>query len=133
MASAGHRRETARLTGQAKDCETQLIRLRQHARGNKVTRRTDATKRFLDDFIERITTSISLLESWISAVSKGLQTSNNDVLDSTEGYFKLLKKNIAAARKALDVWLKIKRVYLYVPWPRKKFVYYLNQALFEAR
>ena len=131
MASSGHHQATDRLTTAARECETQLEQLRQHAQDSKA-RRTEATKRDLDDITKRVNVSITSLETWTSAVSKGVQTSDTHVLDTVAGYFGQLEKHITAARKALETRLRTRASYLFIPFPRKKWVCRIGDYLSRA-
>ena len=116
-----HQATDNRLTGAAKECVDQLTRLRQQAQRSKA-RRTEATKRYLDSIIKRISISIASLEAWTSALSKDEQTSDKNILNTVVGYFDQLEKYITAARKALEIRLRTRAFDLCIPASRKKCV-----------
>ena len=119
MALLGSPQATDRLTGAARECEIQLRGLRQYAQDCKA-KRTEATKRFLEIIAKRIDISIGLLENWTSAVSNNEHTSDTHILDTVAGYFGQLERHITAARKALDVRLRTRGFYRFIPFLPKK-------------
>lgn len=119
MAPLDSYQRPAVLVGSARKAEFQLNRFRQQALKRKSGRR-EASKQILEDTVSDINKSIGSLKAWSAELSKGTETTDKNVLITTNGYFVQLEKRIAIARKALDNRFGLRSWFLSL---NKKYVY----------
>ena len=95
-------RQPITLIEAARNCQTHLKRLGQYAQKSKAEHYTSASKVLLEGVVRDTSGSIGSLETWITEIGKGRQTSDDNIINTVNGYFAQLEDGIKAAEVALD-------------------------------
>ena len=106
----------------AGQCQTHLQRLGEYAQKSKAEHYTSTTKSLLEEVVRHTNGSIGSLETWITEIKKGRQTSDAHILKTVNDYFAQLEDGIKAAKAALDHRRRFRRLKLRYVLPSKKLV-----------
>ena len=121
-------RQPSTLIEAARQCQIDLKRLGEYAQKSKAEHYTSATKGLLEEVVRHTNGSIGSLETWITEIEKGRQTSDASILKTVNAYFVQLEDGIKAAKAALDHRRRFRRPKLRDILPVKKLVLGLNAA-----
>ena len=115
-------RRPSTLVEAARQCQTHLERLGEYAQKSKAEHYTSATKSLLEEVVRHTNGSIGSLETWITEIEKGRQTSDASILKTVNAYFVQLEDDIKAAKAALDQRRRLSRFKLRHVLPAEKLV-----------
>ena len=108
-------RRPSTLVEAARQCQTHLERLGEYAQKSKAEHYTSATKSLLEEVVRHTNGSIGSLETWITEIEKGRQTSDASILKTVNADFVQLEDGIKAAEAALDHRRRLSRFKLRRP------------------
>ena len=115
-------RRPSTLIEAAAQCQTHLKRLGEYAQKSKAKHYTSATRSLLEEVVRHTNGSIGSLETWITEIKKGRQTSDASILRTVDAYFVQLEDGIEAAKGALDHRRRLSRLKLRYILPVQKLV-----------
>ena len=115
-------RRPSTLIEAARQCQAHLRRLEEYAQESKAEHYTSATKSLLEEVVRHMNGSIGSLETWITEIEDGRQTSDASILKTVNAYFAQLEDGIKAAKAALDHRRRFSRLKLRYILPAKKLV-----------
>ena len=90
------------LIESAVKCERHLDNLRQYARDRKAKYTTGKKHALLEEVITRSNSNIQSLKAWTAAISRGRQTSDENIRASINAVFENILSRKKDAQKALD-------------------------------
>ena len=90
------------LIESAVKCERRLDGLRQYARDRKVKYTSGKKHAVLEEVITRSNSNIQSLKAWTAAISRGRQTSDENIRASIHAVFENIVSRKKDAQKALD-------------------------------
>ena len=115
-------RRPSTLIEAARQCQRHLQKLGEYAQKSKTEHYTSATKNLLEEVVTHTKGSIGSLETWITEIENGRQTSDESILNTVNAYFVELEDGIKAAKAALDHRRRFRRLKLRYVLPVKKLV-----------
>ena len=90
------------LIESADRCEQHLNSLRKYASDGKTKHNSGKKKVLLEDVITRVNSNIQSLKAWTAAITKGRQTSDEEIKASVNAVFENIVSRVADAKEALS-------------------------------
>ena len=112
-----------KLNEQADKCLSCIRELADRAESAPRTRRTSSTTTLLEKVKREANDFLRLLQTWKRDFSKGEITNDQQLIDTTNGYFDNLRHWIDVARDALDLRLFFRKLYLIGFFTSKRLAY----------
>ena len=89
------------LIKSADRCEQHLNSLRKYASDSKTKHNSGKKKVLLEDVITRVNSNIQSLKAWTAAITKGRQTSDEEIKASVNSVFENIVSRVDDAKEAL--------------------------------
>lgn len=90
------------LIKSADRCEQHLNGLRKYASDSKTKYHSGKKKVLLEDVITRVNSNIQSLKAWTAAITKGRQTSDEEIKASVNSVFENIVSRVDDAKEALS-------------------------------
>ena len=101
-ALSGAAQRPINLIKSADRCEQHLNWLRKYASDSKTNYNSGKKKVLLEDVITRVNSNIQSLKAWTAAITKGRQTSDEEIKASVNSVFENIISRVNDAKEALS-------------------------------